>query len=248
MSSKDSCPHADTNNGSVIDVKEVSEVVPSEGNIPEVNNENSENDDYRGSEDKEKVNEDTEVLESKIVIDDETEEYEHETTGIKIGYSLKPDEVKSFIKQSEEYAKNMKERRKSTIMLLIALFGILVSGFLSTNKYYLFFALFPIVSAVFIWVIPHLGIKKLIGDILNSNDYSVEIFPDKIEVTSNDIIREIPLDGSCESSEFENMIFIFSQKGLDLIIPLRAVEEDFKADLQAMIVAGTSPRHTKRKE
>ena len=74
------------------------------------------------------------------------------------------------------------------------------------------------------------------------------LFPDKIEVTSNDIIREIPLDGSCESSEFENMIFIFSQKGLDLIIPLRAVEEDFKADLQAMIVAGTSPRHTKRKE
>ena len=34
-------------------------------------------------------------------------------------------------------------------------------------------------------------------------------------------------------------------KGLDLIIPLRAVEEELKADVQAMIVAGTNPKHKK---
>ena len=41
------------------------------------------------------------------------------------------------------------------------------------------------------------------------------------------------------------MIFIFSEHGLDLIIPLRAVEEDLRAEVQAMIFAGTNPKHKK---
>ena len=41
------------------------------------------------------------------------------------------------------------------------------------------------------------------------------------------------------------MIFIFSERGLDLIIPLRAVDEDLRAEVQAMIVAGTNPKHKK---
>ncbi len=252
MNSKDSCPRVDTNN-SAFDLNKISEVASENGSIVEMNN-NAESDEYRGQEDSFKEFKDSDdetenkISESKIVVDDETEEYEHETTGIKVEYSLNFDEVKDFIKQSEEYTKNIKERRRSTIMLSVALVGLLVSGFLSTNKYYLLFALFPIISILLIWLIPYLGINNLIGNILKNNDYSVEVFPDKVEVTSSNMVREIPLDGSYESSEFKNMIFIFSQKGLDLIIPLRAVEEDFKADMQAMIIAGTNPKHTKHKE
>ena len=130
-------------------------------------------------------------------------------------------------------------------MQIVILVIMLVLGFLSTNKYYMLLALFPIVSLAFIWLAPYLGVKRLVRDILEQSDYSVEVFPDKIEVTSGNIEREISLDGSCEYSEFENMIFIFSEKGLDLIIPLRAVEEELKADVQAMIVAGTNPKHKK---
>lgn len=242
MNSKDSYPHVDTGNNSALDLGEISEVVSEDNDMTETS---SENDDYRGSVEE---NEEVEVVEetdSQIVVDDESEDYEHENTGIKIKYSLKPEEVEDFIQQSEGFAKNRKEQKKHTVIQVIVFAIMLVLGFLSTNKYYMLLALFPIISLLFIWIAPYVGVKKLVRDILKNNDYSVEIFPDKIEVTSGGVDREIPLDGTCRSSEFENMFFIFSEKGLDLIIPFRAVEEDFKADVQAMLVAGTNPKHEK---
>lgn len=247
MDSKDSCPHVDTGNNSALDLNKIGKEISEESNMAEATTGNSENDDYRGSEKEDIVIEEfsDESADSQIVIDDESEDYEHENTGIKIKYTLKPAEVENFIRQSEGFAKNRKEQKRHTAMQIVILVIMLVLGFLSTNKYYMLLALFPIVSLAFIWLAPYLGVKRLVRDILEQSDYSVEVFPDKIEVTSGNIEREISLDGSCEYSEFENMIFIFSEKGLDLIIPLRAVEEELKADVQAMIVAGTNPKHKK---
>lgn len=246
MNSKDSYPHVDTGNNSAIDLSNISEIVSEEIDVTETKN-SSENDDYRGPEESDLQIKDIEFedAESQIVVDDESEEYEHESTGIKIKYSLKPDEVKNFIEQSEGFAKNRKEQKKHTAMQLVVFVIMLILGFISTNKYYMLLALFPVVSLLFIWIAPYVGVKKLVSDILKNNDYLVEIFPDKIEVSADGVVREIPLDGSCESSEFENMIFIFSEKGLDLIIPLRAAEEDLRAEIQAMVFAGTNPKHKK---
>ena len=247
MDSKDSYPHVDTGNNSALDLNKIGKEFSEESSLAEATNGNGENDDYRGPEEEEtepQKNQD-EPADSQIVVDDESEDYEHENTGIKIKYTLKPDEVENFIRQSEGFAKNRKEQKRHTAMQIVILVIMLVLGFLSTNKYYMLLALFPIVSLAFIWLAPYLGVKRLVRDILEQSDYSVEVFPDKIEVTSGNIEREISLDGSCEYSEFENMIFIFSEKGLDLIIPLRAVEEELKADVQAMIVAGTNPKHKK---
>lgn len=247
MDSKDSYPHVDTGNNSALDLNKIGKEISEESNMAEATTGNGENDDYRGSEKEDIVIEEfsDESADSQIVVDDESEDYEHENTGIKIKYTLKPDEVENFIRQSEGFAKNRKEQKRHTAMQIVILVIMLVLGFLSTNKYYMLLALFPIVSLAFIWLAPYLGVKRLVRDILEQSDYSVEVFPDKIEVTSGNIEREISLDGSCEYSEFENMIFIFSEKGLDLIIPLRAVEEELKADVQAMIVAGTNPKHKK---
>lgn len=247
MDSKDSYPHVDTGNNSALDLNKIGKEFSEESSLAETTNGNGENDDYRGPEEEEtepQKNQD-EPADSQIVVDDESEDYEHENTGIKIKYTLKPDEVEKFIRQSEGFAKNRKEQKRHTAMQIVIFVIMLVLGFLSTNKYYMLLALFPIVSLAFIWLAPYLGVKRLVRDILEQSDYSVEVFPDKIEVTSGNIEREISLDGSCEYSEFENMIFIFSEKGLDLIIPLRAVEEELKADVQAMIVAGTNPKHKK---
>ena len=178
MNSKDSYPHVDTGNNSALDLNKIRETVPEESNVAE-NTNSSENDDYRGPEDLafEKVDSPencvVEVLESQIVVDDDSEDYEHETTGIKIGYTLKFDEVKNFIEQSEGYAKNRKEQKKHTAMQIVVLVIMLVLGFLSTNRYYLLLSLFPIISLLFIWIAPYLGVKKLARDILTHSDYSV---------------------------------------------------------------------------
>ncbi len=181
--------------------------------------------------------------EAEIVVDDETEEYEEEDTGVKIKYSLKPNEVKDFIENSEGYAAGKKAQRKHIVIQFVIFVGLMFLGFLYTNKCYMMLSLLPIISIFIILLMPYIGVKRLVKDILKTQDYSVEIFSDKIEINTDGMEREILLDGSCESSELNNMIFIFSKKGLDLIIPLRAVEPEFRADVQAMILAGTKPKY-----
>ena len=181
--------------------------------------------------------------EAEIVVDDESEEYEDENTGIKIKYSLKPEEIREFVQNSDGYEKNRKAQKKHTIIQSIVFILMILLGLISGNGYYMLLSLFPLLSLLLIWVIPYVGIRKLIGNVLKNQEFGVEVFPDKIDVISKGGKKEIMLDGSCESEELENMIEIFSCGELALIIPMRAVEPEFKADLQAMIFAGTKLRY-----
>lgn len=181
--------------------------------------------------------------EAEIVVDDESEEYEDENTGIKIKYSLKPEEVREFVQNSDGYEKNKKAQKKHTIIQSIVFVLMILLGLISGNGYYMLLSLFPLLSLLLIWVIPYVGIRKLIGNVLKNQEFWVEVFPDKIDVISRGGKKEIMLDGSCESEELKNMIEIFSCGELALIIPMRAVEPEFKADLQAMIFAGTRLRY-----
>lgn len=181
--------------------------------------------------------------EAEIVVDDESEEYEDENTGIKIKYSLKPEEIREFVQNSDGYEKNKKTQKKHTVIQSIVFILMILLGFISGNVYYTLLSLFPLLSLLLIWIVPYLGIRKLIMNVLKNQEFWVEVFPDKIDVISRGEKKEIMLDGSCESEELENMIEIFSCGELALIIPMRAVEPEFKADLQAMIFAGTRLRY-----
>ena len=59
--------------------------------------------------------------EAEIVVDDESEEYEEENTGIKIKYTLKPEEIREFVQSSEGYEKNKKAQKKHTIIQSIGI-------------------------------------------------------------------------------------------------------------------------------
>ncbi len=181
--------------------------------------------------------------EAEIVVDDEVEDYEEESTGVKIKYKLKPNEVRSFIHNSADFEKNKKSQKKHTLIQSVVFATMILLSFFTSSQYYLFLALFPLIAILLIWILPYIAVKKLAIDILKSDEFSVEVFPDKIEVTCFGKVREIPLDGSCESEEFEDLILIFSNGALNLIIPMRSIEPEFKADVQAMILAGTKPKY-----
>lgn len=218
----------------------------------DLNQKTDENPDSEESVDSEEVSEDSEDAdkteewdgsEAEIVIDDESEEYEDENTGIKIKYRLNPDEIRKFVQSSEGYEKNKKAQKKHTIIQSVVFVLMVILSAITNNRYYLVLSAFPLVSLLLIWIIPYIGMRKIIGKVLKNQEFSVEIFPDKIDVTTKNFEKEIMLDGSCESEEIENMIEIFSDGELSLLIPTRAVEPEFRADLQAMILAGTKPRY-----
>ncbi|MBQ6143800.1 MAG: hypothetical protein IJI84_04920 [Clostridia bacterium] len=184
-----------------------------------------------------------EPLESEIVLDNETEEYEEEATGIKIKYKLTGEEVKKFIKHSESYKRNKEAQKKHTIIQLVVFLAMVILSFISMSKYYIWIAAFPLVALIFIWLVPFISIKNIIKKILLEKEITVEIFPDKIEICKDGTEREISLDGTCEYSEYNNLISISSLEGNSIIIPLRAIEPDFRAEVQAMIMAGSKTKN-----
>ncbi len=234
MKGKDSYPPKSTgDSGSTVEVDDLPEVQPETEKSEPISEENDEArkpGDWDGSE-------------AEIVVDDEAEEYEDETTGIKIKYTLKPEEVRSFIRHSEGFRQNRKAQRKHTVIQNIVFVAMIILAIATGSEYYKWLAVFPVIALFIMWLVPFFGMKKLIRELFKNEEMSVEIFPDKIEIEGKTQCREIPLDGSCESEEFDDMIMIFSKDGPSLLVPLRAVEPEFQADVQAMLLAGAKPRY-----
>ena len=181
--------------------------------------------------------------EAEIVLDDEAEEYEEETTGIKIKYALRATEVQEFIKHTEVYKKNRRIQNKHTIVQSVIFLAMLALSFIMHNEYYLWLAGFPVLAVLLIWAVPFFKGKQLVREMFEKDEVSVEIFPDKIEVQHIDYKQEIPLDGSYESEDYGKLILLFEKEEIKLIIPVRAIEPEFLADVQAMIFAGAKPRY-----
>lgn len=176
--------------------------------------------------------------EAEYVADDEAEDYEEESTGIKIKYKLKPNEIYSFVKHSESFQNNLKLQKKHTFIQAVVLGAMVALTFAVKNTYYLWFAAFPVVVILLLWLIPFISVKKMISQVSNSKEIVLEIFPDKIDIIENGVQRELLLDGSYESKEEDDVIVIYKNKVIDLMLPLRAVEPEFRAEVQAIILSG----------
>lgn len=234
MKGTDSYPPAElSDSNSAVNVIDFPE---NSGDVENSNDINSEGEDARGPEI-------WDGSEAEIVVDDDAEDYEEETTGIKIKYKLKPDEIKRFISHSVRYEKNKKAQKKHTVLHIAVVVLMIAMGIVTGSILYAWLALFSVAALTLLWIVPFFSIKRLVKDISNEEETEVEIFPDKIEVKGKNQTREIPLDGSCESEELDDMIMLFSNNGMNLIVPLRAVEPEFQADVQAMIFSGAKPRY-----
>lgn len=180
--------------------------------------------------------------EAEIVIDDDAEEYEGNVTGIKLKYSLEDDEVYDSIKHSGMYQRSRKLQRNHTIVQAILILFFLIFSIVTGKSFYALISLIPIISIIGIWVLPSLSMKRMSKELFLDKDFSVEIFPDHIDVDFDGINHEIALDGSYYYQEHGDIMIISSKKGSTLMIPVRCVEPEFLPDVQAMIVAGTRPK------
>ncbi|MDO4199150.1 MAG: hypothetical protein Q4D57_00075 [Clostridia bacterium] len=196
----------------------------------------SESDDVRLS------GEETDQDENKIVADDEFEEYEEESTGIKISYKLKPEEIYSVVGKIGNVKDVVKMQQKQTL-IHAGVLGIMIAFvLLMRNPVYLWFALLPVLSIILVWSVPFFGIRKILSKAFNNKPITLEVFPDEIDIIQGGVEREIILDDSYESEEYDDIIVITKDNVIKLILPLRAVEPEFRAEVQAIILAGIKPK------
>lgn len=176
--------------------------------------------------------------EAEIVADEEAEEYEDELTGIKIKYTLNSDELHDLARHSEKFKKNFKLQKKYALFQVIALGVVVAFALVTKNIHCLWIAILPVVELGLLWAIPFFEVKKIVKALSNSGETTLEIFPDKIDVTENGVHRELLLDGSCDSEEYDDMLVIYKNRVTKLLLPMRAIEPEFRAEVLAIILSG----------
>lgn len=179
--------------------------------------------------------------EAEIVADHKNEDYKEEFTGIKIKYNLTPDEVRRFIGRSKKQ-EDCKKIQSKHVIIQCVLFAILSAmACFSGSYYYLILAAIPFVALILMWAIPFINLRVAMKSLLSENEFTVDIFPDRLDVESRSGSRTVFLDNTCQSEEYKDMIMVFKENKPGIAIPLRAIDPDFRADVQAIIVAGSIP-------
>lgn len=180
--------------------------------------------------------------ESEFVDDAEAADYEEYHTGIRLSYTLQASEIYSCLFNCSPYKGKRNLFKFSISFLIVAaiLNFILYIFFRSAVSLFLEFLLLAI-------VVGNVGLyssnlKKIITGFTIGRKIEIEVYPDEITVEENNQKWEIPLDGSFAYEEFENMILIYLEDEKIFVIPLRCIEPDLVADVQAMILAGTIPK------
>ena len=192
--------------------------------------------DYRG-----RTTAEEEPPEAEIVADKNSEEYKDELTGVKIKYTLTPGDVKRYIRHSRSFQEHRKTKLKYAAFQSALLFSLLVITFATELYYCAFLALVPLFALAVMLVVSHVDIESSSKKLLKDTRYTIDIFPDRLEVETENGKRTIYLDGSFVSDENKDLILISKEGQTGVVIPLRAVEPDLRADVQAMIAAGCTP-------
>lgn len=180
--------------------------------------------------------------ESELVEDDEAEVYEEKYAGIKFGYTLKKDEIFSCLKHTGQFKANGVHSIVEICLLLVLFVMFFVLFFVTKNKINIILGVISFAIIVLLIVVPRFFVGFNANKLTTGRKLSVEIYPDEIEVDSGISTWKIPLDGSCLFEEFNDMFLLFLPQEKLFVIPTRAIEPDFLADVQAMIIAGTKPK------
>ena len=196
-------------------------------NIPKI----TENPDWDGSE-------------SKLVSDDDAEEYEIPETGIKISYSLTPDEMYKCLYHSRFYkTKGSRAVIQSIIFAFAGLIFLLTYFFTDSqyNQYNLFFGILCFFMIAVIGLVPHLHMKSLARLMADGKTVDAEIYPTHIDIGKDDGAWSIELDGKAEIAEFDNIIMIYTDDEKSFAIPERVIEPEVYNEIKAILLSGTMP-------
>lgn len=185
-----------------------------------------------------------ESAENELVEDDNAADYETPATGIRISYVLTADEVYKCLYHSDMYKTKGGRAVFQSVILIIAAIAFFVSALFGDGNYKsynIFFSVICLALIAVIWLVPHLHMKSMAKMIADGQKTEAEIYPTHINIGRDDGAWTIPLDGSCQIIEAENIIMIFTPKG-QFPIPERAIEPEYLSEIKAILAAGTYPK------
>lgn len=181
--------------------------------------------------------------EASFVEDNDGKEYGEEYSGIRISYRLTKSEIYQSIKRAGYYKINRIKTIVETVILSIALLIFLVSFFIYGNTVNIVMSFICALVLGTIWLIPQIIIRRQVElQKAKSNEITIDVYPDEIEVNRDTGGWQIQLDSTTELQECDDMFILYLPNMHIFIIPIRAIEPNVLGDIGSILKAGTTPK------
>lgn len=178
---------------------------------------------------------------AEFVEDTDAAEYEDQYAGIKLSYILNREEAMACLKRAQIYKTSGRRALLETGILAVAAVLFFVSYGLYQGGYNLILGILSLVLVAAIWLVPYFDMRKRAEEVAGGKKIEVEIYPDEVVVGSGEGQWEIPLDGTSNFEEFDDLMVLFTPRNAILAMPMRAMEPSVIADIQGMLIAGCIP-------
>lgn len=179
--------------------------------------------------------------ESEFVEDDDAQVYDESYSGINLSYSLKADEIEKCLTHCNYEKKSFWVGLIRTIFVIFAFLTCTGLFFHSGNIAFLFLGLLLTLLFILSTLFPKIEAKVRAKRLAFNSKIDVDIFPEEIEINLSGKKWVIKLDGSAGFEEFDGFWILFLPQNKIFVIPTRAIEPDLLAEIQAMIISGTTP-------
>lgn len=127
-----------------------------------------------------------------------------------------------------------------TIILLLAIAGFIIAYVFQQNFNDLFFAVISLIVLAIIWIIPAYSFNKLAKLNANGNIIKFSVYNNSLQILCNDNSWYIKLNNSNRMKLCKNVLIIKRVKDEQLfVIPLRAIEENKRAEVIELLKRGT---------
>lgn len=168
-------------------------------------------------------------------------------TGIQLSYVLKEEEIYECLKKTGCVRANRRQCGIFITVLGLVFAALVAVGLVLQNwAFYFWAAPFPVFIA-FAAALPACGTRKRARKETDGRRISMRVYPDRIQVGGGGKRWEVPLDGTIQCAGVGTMLALFAAGGKLIILPLRCVDPSVLPEVQAMIMAGTTPKRLSRR-
>ncbi|WP_101697443.1 hypothetical protein [Clostridium minihomine] len=177
-----------------------------------------------------------------LVADEDAAEYEEQHMGVRFSFVLQEDEAYEALRREDAHGPVRKKMlRRLGIMGSLTVIFLFLGLFLPQGEGYLKSSVLCATVALLVCIAPTMSRKGLAKRAITGQEVSIAVYPDEVEIGEGDGAWNIPMDGTAKLDLSAKVIALYTDDKI-LVIPQRCIEPAIRADVLAILTAGTRRR------
>lgn len=175
-----------------------------------------------------------------LVADEDAAEYEEQQTGVRFSFVLRREEFYEALRRQESHSPAYKKKIRWLMLVGAVVVICLILGIAMPEEggRLLRVALLGALAGFFVWISPRLRMNGMAKQLTTGEEVNVAVYPDEVAIAVGTNHWNIPLDDTAKMDLTQQLILLHSE-GRSLVIPQRSIDPAIRADVLAILTAGT---------